>query len=172
MTPPVTVFDCMVYLQAAARAEGPGRACLRLAEEGRILLCISPPVHAEVANVLNRPQVRRKFAALTPEAVTVFLEDVSRLARSVPQVPSVVTFPRDPKDEPYLNLALAAGAEYLVTWDKDLLDLMNESTVEGKAFRQRFPQLTCLTPVAFLQVIREKEKASGQAGADGGPLAG
>lgn len=23
MTPPVTVFDCMVYLQAAARPEGP-----------------------------------------------------------------------------------------------------------------------------------------------------
>ena len=82
------------------------------------------------------------------------------IARAVPaRVPSshtgiprgrstVPDFPRDPKDEPYINLALAANADYLVTRDNDLLDLMNDSD-----FRQQFPGLTILDPVAFLRVL-------------------
>jgi predicted nucleic acid-binding protein len=68
-------------------------------------------------------------------------------------VPEVFTYPRDPDDEAYVNLALAACAPYLVSWDKDLLDLANESTAEGKGFRQRFPDLSILDPVAFLRVL-------------------
>jgi putative PIN family toxin of toxin-antitoxin system len=55
------------------------------------------------------------------------------------EVPRTLTLPRDPKDEPYLNLALAVGAQYLVSRDKDLLDLMNDGS-----FRQRYPDLTIL----------------------------
>ena len=51
-------------------------------------------------------------------------------------------------DEPYLNLALSANANYLVTWDKDMLDLMQD---EG--FRTQHPQLTILNPVALLQAL-------------------
>ena len=62
------------------------------------------------------------------------------------EVPEVFGLERDPKDEPYINLALASQASYLVTWDRDLLELMND-----EAFRQRFPQLTILEPPALLQ---------------------
>ena len=54
-----------------------------------------------------------------------------------------------PKDEPYLDLAVAAGARYLVSRDRDLLDLMNDAQ-----FRQRFPELIVLDPPAFLRAIR------------------
>jgi putative PIN family toxin of toxin-antitoxin system len=162
MTPPVTVFDCMVYLQAAGRPEGPARACLDLAREGRILLTISPAVRAEVEDVLNRPRLRAKFTALTPEAVVVFLHDIDCLARNVEQIARALALPRDPKDEPYLNLALSVGASYLITWDKDLLDLMNQDLPEGREYRQRFPQLTILTPVAFLEALRNIPEDDGQ----------
>ena len=164
MTPPVTVFDCVVYLQAAAGAAGPARACLRLAEEGRILLTISLPIRAELEDVLNRPRLRHRFASLTAEAVALFLQDVSRLARIADDVPAVTTFPRDPKDEPYLDLAVAAQAEYLVTWDNDLLDLMNTQVPENKAFQQQFPRLTVLNPPAFLQMMRAKAGAAEKVG--------
>lgn len=85
----------------------------------------------------------------------MFLRDIDRLARNVEQVSAVLALPRDPKDEPYLNLALSAGASHLVTWDNDLLGLMNQDLPEGRDFRQRFPQLTVLTPVAFLEALRE-----------------
>jgi predicted nucleic acid-binding protein len=57
----------------------------------------------------------------------------------------VFSCPRDPDDEPYVNLAVAAGARYLVTRDKDLLDLMEDAD-----FRRRFATLAILDPAAFL----------------------
>jgi putative PIN family toxin of toxin-antitoxin system len=154
MTVPVAVFDCMVYLQAATRPEGPARACLGMVQEGRVVLSISPAIRAEVEDVLSRPKVRQKFPSLTPEAVAVFLGDIDALATSAAEVPRVVTLPRDPKDEPYLNLAVAAGAKRLVTWDKDLLDLMADHPA-GTDFRNRFPGLVILTPVAFLRELAQ-----------------
>lgn len=63
--------------------------------------------------------------------------------------PRVESLERDPKDEPYLNLAIATKAEYLVTRDRDLLDLMHDSS-----FQQRYPDLRILDPVEFLNEIR------------------
>jgi predicted nucleic acid-binding protein len=42
------------------------------------------------------------------------------------EVPRVFEYPRDPNDEPYINLAIPARAKYLVSRDKDLLDLMSD----------------------------------------------
>jgi putative PIN family toxin of toxin-antitoxin system len=135
-----------------------------LAQGGHICLCISPPAHAEVEDVLNRPGLRRKFPALTDEAVARFLEDLGRLAQAVEEVPHVLALPRDPKDEPYLNLALAVGADYLVTWDKDLLALMGDDSAEGTELRQRLPRLVILTPPAFLQAMRQRPGPAGKPG--------
>ena len=66
----------------------------------------------------------------------------------VPNVPSLCSLPRDPDDEPYINLAIAVDADYLVTWDKDLLDLMQDA-----GFRAQYPRLTILNPVALLQIL-------------------
>jgi putative PIN family toxin of toxin-antitoxin system len=149
------VVDCMVYLQAAAREDGPAAACLQLVGDGRVRLYTSPEVIAEVSDVLTRPKVRQKFSALTPDAVALFLQEVADQAMMLAEVPKVFTLERDPKDETYVNLALAAGARYLVSWDNDLLDLGNEDQEAGKAFRQRFPDLIILNPMAFLREARE-----------------
>jgi putative PIN family toxin of toxin-antitoxin system len=44
------------------------------------------------------------------------------------QVSNDFRYPRDPDDEAVINLAIEAGARYLVSRDKDLLDLMNDRT--------------------------------------------
>lgn len=64
-----------------------------------------------------------------------------------------VDYPRDPDDEPYLNLAIEAGAEFLVTRDRDLLDLMRWDREEGRTFQRRFPKLKNVDPVTFLKLI-------------------
>ena len=45
--------------------------------------------------------------------------------------------------------AFAAGANYLVSWDKDLTDLMDDST-----FLDRYPDLQIVKPPAFLDAVR------------------
>ena len=62
---------------------------------------------------------------------------VARLAMAAVQflnVPAEFHYERDPKDTPYINLALVAQAEYLVTRDTDLLALMHETTEPGQSF--------------------------------------
>jgi len=73
-------------------------------------------------------------------------------------VPRRFELPRDPDDESYLNLAIEAEARFLVTRDRDLLDLMRWDTKEGRDFQSRFRQLKILDLVAFLKEIEASEK--------------
>jgi putative PIN family toxin of toxin-antitoxin system len=116
--------------------------------DGRLELFVGSEILAEVRDVLNRPKTRRKFPALTPESVDVFLLDLVSHATTLSTVPKVFSLARDPKDEPYINLAAAVEARYLVSRDNDLLDLMGDPT-----FRQQFPELTVIEPVALLREL-------------------
>jgi predicted nucleic acid-binding protein len=51
------VFDCMIFLQAAARPKGPAAECMRSVTAGRLELFLSPAIVAEVRDVLTRPSV-------------------------------------------------------------------------------------------------------------------
>jgi putative PIN family toxin of toxin-antitoxin system len=157
MTVPRVVFDCVVFLQGAANESGPAGACLRLARERVVELCLSLSILGEVSDVLNRAKTRQRFKTLTDQGVQAFLEEVQAHALLVDPVQKHFSYARDPDDEPYIDLALTAGAPYLVTWDKDVLDLMNEATAEGKDFKSRFPGLTILNPVDFLRQFRSQE---------------
>jgi predicted nucleic acid-binding protein len=48
----------------------------------------------------------------------------------------------------YINLAIAAAADYLASRDKDLLDLMQDLD-----FTTRFPGIRVLDPVSLLREI-------------------
>lgn len=154
---PKVVFDCMTYLQATASPDGPAAACLRLLDTDTISLYVSADTLREVGDVLTRPRVRQKNPRLTDEGRDALLRRLARQAVLLDPVPRRYEYARDPKDEPYLNLALSAGAKYLVTRDKDLLDLMNEERPEGKEFRQRFPDLRIVDPVAFLRELNPSQ---------------
>ena len=72
-------------------------------------------------------------------------------------MPSHFDYPRDPKDEKYVNLAIEAEADYLVSRDKDLLDLMSDFSLVGKEFRQKSRPLKIVEPQEFLRILAEKE---------------
>lgn len=151
MSTPI-VFDCMLFFRAAARPQRT-YATFRLVEEARVTLCMSPEVLAEIRDVLNRPEHRTTFPALTFKTVDAFLARYLRAATWFSVVPHVYTVQRDPKDSKYVNLALAAEAPYLLTTDRDLLDLMMSHTPQGRDFVERFPHLKILDPVAFLHQL-------------------
>lgn len=77
-------------------------------------------------------------------------------------MPEEFRYERDPEDEPYINLALAVDAKYIVSLDNDLLDLMKPSLKTSADFHRRFPLLRVGTPVALLQEIEESLKGSEQ----------
>lgn len=155
---PRVVFDCNVLLQAAARERGIAAKCLNLAESGLIRLYVSREVLAEAEDVLNRPEVRAHFHELSDEIVGAFLKRLEKISILVRLVPKKFSYPRDEDDEPYINLAVAAGADFIVSRDKDLLDLMTGHADECKEFRQRFRSLSVIEPWEFLRRIEDRAR--------------
>lgn len=153
---PAAVFDAGIVLQAALRPRGPAGRAFALIEEELFTLYVSEEGLAEYRDVLSRPSIRRKNPHLTDALATALVERLCGRAVLIPDVPAQFQYPRDPDDEHVVNLAIAVGARYLVSRDKDLLDLWDESRPEGRAFRQRFPHLRILDPVAFLREIIER----------------
>jgi predicted nucleic acid-binding protein len=77
---PRVVFDCMVFLQAAARGKGPAAACLRLLDTDAIVLLVSDEALREVRDVLRRPCLRQKNPALTDERIALLFQHLAEKA--------------------------------------------------------------------------------------------
>ncbi len=116
-------------------------------------LCFSPDTLAEIRNVLTRPKLRAKYPSLTVEAVDAFLAQHLQTSKWVTDVPEHYVLERDPKDSKYLNLAISAGANYVVTTDRDLLELMDSHGSAGQDFRGRFPTVRVVEPAQFEAVV-------------------
>ena len=54
----------------------------------------------------------------------------------------------------YINLAVVSNATYLVSRDKDLLDLITTSTDIARQFRSRYPIVRTMTPASFVTAIQ------------------
>ncbi len=109
------VFDASTLVSAALKADSvPERALLR-AEETDVF-ALSAAVEAEIVEVLGQP----RFARAIPSERRDHILGVVREA-AVWFEPGVhIVDCRDPKDDKYLELALAAGAEIIVSSDDDL----------------------------------------------------
>jgi putative PIN family toxin of toxin-antitoxin system len=145
------VFDTTTLLQAATSRKGPAAACLAFVDEGHVRLFVSAVTLDEIREVLNRPKIRKSFPKLTDENVLDFLDHLVDKGHLVEDVPRAYQYERDPDDEPFLNLAIAAQAPFIVSRDNDFLDLMKD-----EAFRKTYPDLSIVDPVAFLQYVRDE----------------
>ncbi|HJP99827.1 MAG TPA: putative toxin-antitoxin system toxin component, PIN family [Rhodanobacteraceae bacterium] len=117
---PRWVLDTNVVLSALTRPGGvTGR--LRLAwQSQRFVPLASGPTAAELIRVLAYPKFK-----LTPEEQHDLLADYLPWAETfrVPDPPPKAPACSDPYDVPFLQLALAAKADALITGDRDLLVL-------------------------------------------------
>jgi uncharacterized protein len=157
MTPslgrPKAVLDCNVCLQAIAFDHGPAAECFRRFENGEVQLFISKSTIAELRRVLQYEAVLAISPNMTAPRIGGFIQRLTYRATLLRRVPHILDFARDHKDEPYINLAAAAKADYLVSRDKDLLSLMTGHSPECKQFRQKTHPLRVLDPVTFLHVL-------------------
>ena len=156
LIPPHVVFDSVVFVQALISGRGPASACIERVFAGDAVLFLSDAILAEIEIVPLRPELTRRYPHLTPERVNGFIKDLTAVAVYVSAPPKAFSLPRDPKDEPYTDLAIDVRAGYLVTWnERHLTYLMMRDTPEGKEFCDRFPYVTILPPPAFLQKLRD-----------------
>ena len=145
----VAVFDTNIFLQGILSEGGPADSCLRLVFDGSIYLVVTDAVLEEVEDVISRPSLVSKFSQLRTSRPRFMIEKIYSKAIVAENPTKIFSFQRDPTDEIFINLALANHADYLVSRDRDLLDLRDDS-----AFSSQFPDLKIVSPVGFLEIVR------------------
>lgn len=114
------VFDTVIFVRSLLNPFSYcGQLVFNYADE--YTLVISEPVAREILEVLRRPAITRKICFVEGMDMARILNRLAQAeAVNVPDIPSVS---RDPKDDKFLATARAGGASYLVSEDRDLLDI-------------------------------------------------
>lgn len=95
---------------------------IRLAEDGQIDIYASLDIMTELRNVLLYPHLKARQETLKKQARDLFIS-VLHLVTIVEPEHIEPVIPADPKDDILLACALTAGAQYLISGDKHLLNL-------------------------------------------------
>lgn len=147
------VYDFYIFWRAIFSPASTSARCVQLFRDGAVLHFISDETLSEIRDVLTRPESLHKFSAISPDDVEVFIARLLERSTLVRNVPRTFKLPRDPKDEAYVDLASFVEADYIVTNDKDLLDLMTGFDDASKEFRRRFRTIKIVNPNEFLQIV-------------------
>lgn len=148
--PRPVVFDCNVILQIVLGPRGAARACWQRVLDGQAQLYISPFILGEVRRLPYHLRILRRYPHITPERIERFVRDLVRNATVVNDPAETFRYERDPMDAHYVNLAIATGSLLVVSNDKDLLDLMEETNPDGVSLRRDYPTFRAVTPPQFL----------------------
>jgi putative PIN family toxin of toxin-antitoxin system len=113
------VLDSNIFISAFTRSGKPDAVFERIAEELDILF-ITDDIVSEIEGVLKRA----KFD-LSDEKVEQRIAMIEKFGKKVVITPKhrATGVCRDPKDDKFLECAHAAGVDYIITGDKDLLVL-------------------------------------------------
>ncbi|MDD4018807.1 MAG: putative toxin-antitoxin system toxin component, PIN family [Kiritimatiellae bacterium] len=139
------VLDANIVISALIRPDSaPGRILRAAVDGAAVRMVTSGPLLDELGGALAYRRLQRhlKMDPQEREAFVVLLEQISDPVRIADYPPPGIC--RDPKDEPYLQTALAGRADFIVSGDNDLLVLM------------RIEQIPIVNAAAFEHVLHTK----------------
>jgi putative PIN family toxin of toxin-antitoxin system len=133
------VLDTNVLVSAIIRPQGVAAQVLRHLRLRHYELLASRTTFDELVTTIYRPRLQVKYG-LTEEALRPVLKLI--YLRSIILQPQIkITACRDPKDDIYLEVAIAGQADAIVTGDGDLLSL------------HPFRSIPIITPSEFLAAL-------------------
>lgn len=138
---PRVVLDSVVavssFLTAGLTAE------LVLLCEEKVDLYTAEKILQEIRYVLlAKPHIRNRYDYTATE-VDVFVAYLQENSTIIEQLPEISVIERDPKDDMIIACAVAASANYIVSRDRDLLDLGN------------YQHIQIVTPEDFMPTLRK-----------------
>jgi uncharacterized protein len=130
------VLDTNVLVSALI-LKGRLNAIVDLWQQGRITPLLCKATFHELIAVFSYP----KFDLKRSEIDSILKNEVLPFFEVVDPVADITGICRDPEDDKFLSCAISGSADFLVTGDKDLLDLKRHKRVRG------------ISPSAFLGVF-------------------
>lgn len=115
----LVILDANALISAVISPGGPCAALLGHVRRKQIQAVVSPALIDELNRVLSRPKFDRH---VTPSEIGGYIDELERMCRLVPDPPNQISYTRDPADDYLIALALAVGADFVVSGDKDLLE--------------------------------------------------
>lgn len=138
------VLDTNVVISATLIRGGIEDRILRAWQRGVFELVLSPQILDELGRALSYEKLR-KFQWMTEREIITLLQT---LAQESVLVSGRVTVKasRDPEDDKFLAAAIEGQAQYVVSGDRDLLDM--------KAYRG----IRIVRPTVFLKILQRAER--------------
>ena len=134
----IVVLDTNVIISGILKPYSKAAAILHLVADGTIQLAYDLRLVSEYRDVLSRPKFN--FAK---ENVGAFLGQVEQEGLLVSAKPFKIHLP-DPDDEPFLEVALSARVEAIITGNKRHFP------------KKQYEGVKILSPAEFLEVMKEK----------------
>ena len=112
-------FDTNIFVRSLIQKDNLANYLISLWLDGQFILVLSQAIVDEVRGVLLRPDLMRELQYTRTAAM--------RLINLLPQaniveVTSSVELCRDPKDDKFIDCAISGRVQFLVSYDKDLID--------------------------------------------------
>ena len=95
--------------------------------------------------LLEKPHIRNRYS-YSAEQVEVFINRLRNTSTVVAQLPEIRVVERDPKDDMIIACAMAVSANYIISRDRDLLDLGNYQLIQ------------IVTPEHFMRILSSEKE--------------
>ena len=141
------VIDTNVLISALLKANSGPASIVSLWRSGEVELVVSLEVIDEIARVLDYPKIKKRVSS---EEAARFLTLLYTSATIVQSNEKVAAVDADPDDNKFVALALASGAEYIVSGDAHLLDVGTYQDIE------------ILTPAQFIANVLPDEQSESE----------
>ncbi len=92
--------------------------------------------------LLEKPHIRNRYN-YSSEKVEVFIDFLRNISTIIGQLPDIRVVERDPKDDIIISCAVASSADYIISRDRDLLDLRN------------YGEIQIVSPEEFMRILND-----------------
>jgi len=113
------VIDTNILISAVLRDRDPEAVILFIVQQPDIEWLVTAAILQEYQEVLARPRFGISAADYLEWA------DLLKTSTVLVDISDTISFPRDPKDAPFLACALFGQADYLITGDADIFSIQD-----------------------------------------------
>lgn len=134
------VLDTNLFVSALLKPGSNPDIILHLVKDEKVLLLMSDSICHEISRVLTYPKIRKRLT-VSDEELKFFVQLLGAVAIITPGTLNLPPIDADPDDTKYLVCAVEGHADYIVSGDHHLTDLV------------MYRGIRIVTPVDFIQIV-------------------